>query len=112
MVYGFFIAGFGAVLAICDGLVYAELGAALPGVMDRVRLEQQCLREGANFPLPASHLDIQAIAMERFGWWRRRSLLRTLAALKRPFVGSHHSALADATNAAYVFRDVLKPGNN
>jgi inhibitor of KinA sporulation pathway (predicted exonuclease) len=100
-----------AVLQLREHFAHCAAWASF-GVMDRVRLEQQCLREGGNFPLPPSHLDIQAIAMERFGWWRRRSLLRTLAALKRPFVGSHHSALADATNAAYVFRDVLKPGNN
>lgn len=77
------------------------------GVMDRVRLEQQCRREGIRFPLPASHLDIQAIAMEHFGWWRRRSLSQTLVALGQPFVGKPHSALADATNAANVLRDIL-----
>jgi len=97
----------GSLLQLREHFAQCDAWASF-GEMDRRRLEQQCRREGVEFPLPANHLDIQAIAMEHFGWWRRRSLSRTLAALGRQFVGTPHSALADATNAANVLRGIVR----
>lgn len=77
------------------------------GGTDRLRLAAQCKREGLPFPLTGSHIDIRRLTEQHFGWWRRRSLVATMAALGLKFQGRPHGALADAENAAKVLRAVL-----
>ncbi len=77
------------------------------GYKDRVRLAAQCRREGLPFPLTGNHIDISRLAAQHVGWWRRRSLVATMAALGLKFQGRPHGALADAVNAAKVLRAVL-----
>lgn len=72
------------------------------GPVDKVRLEDQCTREGCRFPLSGPHIDIRALAMKHFNWKERKNLTQVVAAIGGTFAGQRHTALSDARNAATV----------
>lgn len=77
------------------------------GDYDRRQFERQCDREGVKYPFGTTHLNLKNLFALKMGLTREVGMDKALKLLGMELEGTHHRAIDDARNIAYIAGHLL-----